>query len=98
MIQYLNPELMAKDKDRYIFYFSKLHKRCRKGQAPPAITYFAFGEDKALCVVETLNEYINHSKLWRESNYEKQLLLSFGRPHNAVVSYTISGWLKKTLK
>ena len=98
MIQYLNTEFMAKDKDRYMFYFSKLHKRWRKGQAPPAITYFAFSEDKSLCVVETLNEYINRSKLWRESNYEKQLLLSSVRPHNAVVSYTISSWLKKTFK
>ena len=62
MIQYLNTEFMAKDKDKYMFYFSKLHKSWSKGQAPPAITYFAFGEDKALCVVETLNEYINCSK------------------------------------
>ena len=53
---------MAKDKDKYMFYFSKLHKSWSKGQAHPAITYFAFGEDKALCVVETLNEYINCSK------------------------------------
>ena len=96
MIQHLNTEFMAKDKDRYIFYFSRLHKSWRKGQAPPAITYFAFGDDKALCVaVETLNEYINHSKPWRESNHEKQLFLSSIRPHNAVVSCTISGWLKK---
>ena len=57
MIQHLNTEFMAKDKDRYIFYFRKLHKSWRKGQAPPAITYFAFSEDKALCVVETLNEW-----------------------------------------
>ena len=93
MIQHLNTEFMAKDKDRYIFYFSKLHKSWRKGQAPPAITYFAFDEDKALCVVETLNEYINRSKPWRESNHKKQLLLSSIRPQNAVVSYTISGSL-----
>ena len=98
MIQHLNTEFMAEDKDRHIFYFSELHKSCRKGQAPSAITYFAFDEDKALCVVETLNEYINRSKPWRESNHEKQLLLSSIRPHNAVVSCTISGWLKKTLK
>ena len=76
----------------------KLHKSCRKGQAPPALTYFAFEEDKALYVLKTLNEYINRSKPWRESNHEKQLLLSSIRPHNAVVSCTISGWLKKTLK
>ena len=89
---------MTKDKDIYIFYFSKLHKSWMKGQAPPAITYFAFSEDKALCLVEKLNEYINRSKPWRESNHESQLLLSSISPHNAVTSCTISGWPKKTLK
>ena len=92
MIHHLNTDFKAKDKDRYIFYFSKLGKSWRKGQAPPAIIYFA------LCVVETLNEYINPSKSWRESNHKKQLVLSSKRPHNAVVSCTISGWLKKTFK
>ena len=98
MIRHLNTEFMAKDKDRYISYFNELHKKWRKGQAPPAITYFASGEDKALCVAETLNEYINLSKPWRESNHEKQLLLSSVRHHNALVSCTKSGCLKKTLK
>ena len=96
MMQHFNTEFMAKDEDKCIFYFSKLHKSWRKGQAPPAVTYFAFGEDKVLCVVEALNKYINRLKLWMESNHEKQLLLSSIRPHNTVVSRTISGWLKKT--
>ena len=61
-------------------------------------TYFAFGEDKALCVVQTLNEYINRSKSWRESYHKKQLFLISVRPHNAVVSFTTSGWLKKIYK
>ena len=55
-------EFLTKDKGRYIFYFSKLHKSWRKAQAPPAIIYFVFGEDLALCVLETLDEYINRSK------------------------------------
>ena len=55
MVQHLSTEFMAKDKDRYIFYFSKFQKRMRKGRAPPAIIYFAFGKDKKLGVVETLN-------------------------------------------
>ena len=97
MIQHFKKEFMANDKDRYIFYFSKLHKSWRKGEAPPAITYFGFDEDKALCVVETLNEYINRSKPWKESNHEKQLLLYSIRPHNAVVSCTILSWLKRLL-
>ena len=37
-------------------------------------------------------------KPWRDYNHENQLLLSSIRPENAVVSCTISGWLKKTLK
>ena len=89
---------MAKDKDKYIFYFSKLHKGWKNGQAPSAITYFPFGEDKAQCVVETLNYYISRSKPWRTLNPEKQLLLISIRPHNAVVSCTISAWFKKTPK
>ena len=48
--------------------------------------------------METLIQHINRSKPWRESNHENQLLLSSIRPHNAAVSCTISGWLKKTLK
>ena len=83
MIQHLNTEFMAKDKDNFQ----------REGQAPQAITYFAFSQDKALCVVEKIKEYINRSKPWRESNH-----VSSVRSCNAVVSYTISGWLKKTVE
>ena len=91
MIQHFNAEIMAKDKGKYIFYFSNLQKSWRKGQIRPAITYFTFIEDKSLRIVETLKESINCSKPWRESNHEKQLLLSSIKPHNAVVSCTISG-------
>ena len=38
MIQHLNTKFMAKDKDGYKFYVSKLHQSWRKGQAPRAIT------------------------------------------------------------
>ena len=89
IIPHLNTEFMAIDKDKYIFYFSKLHKSKRKVQVAPAITYFSFCEETILYVVETLNEYINRSKPWRESNHEKKLLLSSIRFH------FISGWLKK---
>ena len=47
---------MAKDKGKYIFYINKLHKSWRKG--------YTFGDDKASCVIETLNEYNNRPKPW----------------------------------
>ena len=59
MTQHYNAEFMAKGNDKYISYLLKRHKSCRKGQAPTAITCFAFGEDKALCVLETLKGYIH---------------------------------------
>ena len=39
--------------------FQQTSQRLEKGQAPTAITCFGFGEDKALCVVETLKGYIH---------------------------------------
>ena len=47
--------------------------------------------------MEKMNECINCSKPWRESNNIKQFLSSSISPHNAVRSCAISGWLKKTL-
>ena len=61
-IQHLSTKFMAKDEHKYMFYFNKLHKSCKKGLALPTFTYFAFSEDNSLCVVETLSEYINRSK------------------------------------
>ena len=48
--------------------------------------------------MEKMNECINCSKPWRESNNIKQFLSSSISPYNAVRSCAISGWLKKTLK
>ena len=59
MTQHFNAEFMAKDNDKCIFCLLKRHKSCTKGQAPTGITCFAFGEDKALCVLETLKGYIH---------------------------------------
>ena len=80
IIHHCNTEIMAKNKDKYIFYFSRLHKNEKKGQAPPAITCFAFCEETILCVVDTSNECINRPKPWRDSNLEKQLLVCSIRP------------------
>ena len=60
MMQNLNTEFMAKDNEKYIFYFKKLHKIWSKGQTPPTIPYNAFGINKAVCLFERLNDYINH--------------------------------------
>ena len=46
-----------------------------------------------MCVVSTLNVYIEKTKKWRNDN-QTQLFLSFIKSHKEVVSSTIAGWIK----
>ena len=68
MIQHLNAEFMPKHNDKCIFYFNKLQRSSRKGQAPSSIPYFVFGEDKALCVVQTLNNTLTLCRVSKSKN------------------------------
>ena len=44
-----------------------------------------------------MKEYLKRTKVWRGKG-KSQLLLSFVKPHNLVVSSTISGWIKNVLR
>ena len=44
-----------------------------------------------------MEEYIKGAKVWCGKN-KRQVLLSFSKPYNAVVSSKISGWIKNVLK
>ena len=89
---------MVKTSQKYVFKFHKLHKSWRQGQKPTTLEFLAFSQDKELCVVSALDEYLNRTEEWRRVNNEPQLLLSCIQPHRKVVPSTISGWLKKVLK
>lgn len=56
----------------------------------------SFEEDKKLCIVTVLTEYVNRTKLTRGSY--TQLLLSFCKPSKPVSTDTIARWLKKVLE
>ena len=62
------------------------------------LEFVAFSQDKDLCVVSALVEYLNRTKEWRRVNNETQPLLSYIQPHKQMVPFTISGWLKNLLK
>ena len=78
------------------FVFHKLHKGWKRGQAPPKLDFYAFPNDPELCVVSTLNIYIERSKPWRNST-KTQLLLGTIEPHDQVTSDSVSRWLKNVL-
>ena len=95
-LQHPDMRYMAKGNNRVTFYFAKLHKSWRKGKPPPSLTSICFTEDPQLCVIETLDTYLDRTKDRRLG--KSQLLLSFQKPYKEVVSSTISGWIKKVLR
>ena len=97
-IQHLNINFMARSSSQVTFYFNKLHKSWRRGKAPPEVTYQGYPNDKSLCIVSTLGEYLDRTRNWRNSDcHDGQLLLSTLTPHNPVKSSTISNWLKRVM-
>ena len=94
----LDTRFIVKTSQKYVFKFHKLHKSWRQGQKPTTLEFVAFSQDKDLCVVSVLDEYLSRTEEWRRVNHETQLLLSYIQPHKQVVPSTISGWLKNVLK
>ena len=89
---------MVKTSQNYVFNFHKPHKSWRQDQKVTNLEFAAFFQDKDLCVVFTLDEYLNRTEEWRRGNHEAQLLLSYIQPHKQVVQSTISGCLANVLK
>ena len=67
---------MVKTSQKYVFKFYKLHKSWRQGQKPTTLEFVAFSQDKDLCVVSALDEYLNKAEEWRRVNNDTQFLLS----------------------
>ena len=96
-LQHLDIRFLTKGTINDMFTFEKIHKTWRKVKSPPSLKVYSFEEDTKLCVVATLEEYIKRTKVWRGKD-KSQLLLSFVKPHNPVVSSAISGWIKNVLR
>ena len=96
-IHHLDIRFMINTDDKVTFNFHKLHKGWRKGKPPPSLTVYAYSPDKQLCVVHTLNRYLEMTKN-RRGPSKTQLLLSYRKPYKEIASSTVSGWIKKVLQ
>lgn len=76
-----------------VFSFTELLKHSRVGKPTPTVRITPYA-DKALCVVETLNLYIERTKSLRSSS---RLLISFVKPHSVVSRDTLSRWLRTVM-
>ena len=60
--------------------------------------FCGYSDDKKLCIITALDEYILRSSEWRKESNQTQLLLGTIRPYKVVVSSIIPGWVKTLLK
>ena len=70
-------------------------KTSQPGKHLGTIEIKAFTEDKAICPVNVLKEYVARTLPLRKN--APQLLLSYQKRHKPVSSETIGNWIKKTL-
>ena len=71
-------------------------KQTKPGRHLEPIDLFAYPNDKKLCVVEHLKEYLHRTEQLREGH--SQLLLSYVKPFKPVSKDTISRWIKQVLE
>lgn len=71
-------------------------KQSKPGKHPEPIELLAFKEDKKLCVVEHLTEYLSRTKPLRKEH--SQLLLTYIKPHDPILRDTVSRWTKAVMK
>ena len=94
-IHKLDLNLMQTLPDRYVFAIGEKLKHTRPGQHQEPIELVAY-QDKRLCVVEAIKQYISVTDPLRDKS-ESKLLISFRKPHRAVSKDTVARWVKSTL-
>ena len=75
--------------------YSLLAKTSKPGSRATVLTFKEYTENHAVCPVLTLKEYLAQTKLLRKD--EKQLLISYQKPHKAISRDTILRWVKMGL-
>ena len=90
----LSLDHMSLGKSKCTFFVPELLKTSRPGFNQTPIEFLEFPNNKKLCIVATLCEYIKRTENIRSSS---QLLISFKQPHKAVQISTVSRWCKQIM-
>ncbi|XP_071478481.1 uncharacterized protein [Diadema antillarum] len=95
-LSYLTLDNVKASKDCVEIAVADLIKQSQPGNVGVKVTLKAFPEDKKLCVVHYVKEYINRtSTLRKEVN---ALVVTYKQPHGKASKQTIARWIKTVLK
>ncbi|XP_072166763.1 uncharacterized protein [Diadema setosum] len=77
------------------FIVQDLVKQSRPGRTGLKVALAAYPQDKRICVLACLNEYLRRTSSLR--GQEKYLFISYRKPYKRVTTDTISRWLKDVM-
>ena len=94
-IQFLNVQYMDVTETTYTFHIVEKLKHTRPGVHQKPLCFSKYDIEPRLCIYSHLSEYLRRTAPFRGE--DKQLLLSFVRPHSPVSRDTISRWCRTVL-
>ena len=95
-IHCLNVEHMDVTETEYTFHIVEKLKHTRPCVHQKPLRFIKYDIEPRLCIYRHLKEYLDRTSSFRVD--QKQLLISFVRPHSAVSKDTISRWCRKVLE
>lgn len=95
-IKMLNIEYMTITESTVRFKIQDKVKQTRPGKHLQDLCFKAYAPDRRRCIITYLRHYLTLTESLRGS--DKQLLISFAKPHKPVSRDTISRWLKSVLE
>ena len=93
-LKFLHLNHMLMDATCIQFTILNLLKTSKPGRHLEPLIFLAF-KDKSLCIVHYIKEYIKRTQSLR---HDKQLFISYRKPHNAVSKSTIATWIRTELQ
>ncbi len=79
-----------------VFHVTELLKQSKPGKVGTQLILKAYEPEDSLCVYKCLKHYLHLTSSLRAN--EKQLLISFRKPHEKVSKDTIARWVKTVMK
>jgi len=91
-LKFLQVDQMEIGTDSIIFHVDRLLKQSRPGNVGKTIELKAYPTEKRLCVYTYIIKYLEATQQLRQG--EKQLFISYKKPHAKVTTDTIARWIK----
>lgn len=87
---------MTQRKNSYTFVISTKVKQSAPGRIQPVLKLCEFKENRKLCVVRTLTEYLARTRGLRKDDCSK-LFITYIAPHRAATRDTVSRWVRTVM-